>query len=112
MLPVAQAAVVEGVEHELAGEAEQVERPRPVLGEERAGGGEVLAGHDLLGLDGAVLVGGRALGQPVEGGVEVPLLLGRVAGLAQLVAAGVAQRLDAVADRRGRRGPAARSASP
>ena len=43
VLPVVQPAVVERVEHELAGEAEQVERAGPVLGEERAGGGEVLA---------------------------------------------------------------------
>ena len=47
VLPVAQAAVVERVEDELAGEAEQVERPRSVLGDERARGGEVLAVHDL-----------------------------------------------------------------
>ena len=55
VLPVVQAAVVERVEHELAGEAEQVERPRPVLGEERPGGGEVLAVHDLRRLGVAVL---------------------------------------------------------
>ena len=98
VLPVVEPPVVERVEHELAGEAEQVERPRPVLGEEAAGGGEVLAGHDLGLLDRAVLVGAVLRGQPVEGGDEVALLLVGVAGLAQLVAARVAQRLDAVAD--------------
>ena len=39
-------------------------------------------------------------GETVERSSEVALLLFRVAGLAQLVAAGVAQRLDPVADRR------------
>ena len=112
VLPVAQPPVVERVEHELAREAEQVERPRPVLGEERPGGREVLAGHDLRLLGGAVLVAAVPLGETVERGGEVALLLGRVAGLPQLVAAGIAQRLDPVADVRDRRGRAARSASP
>jgi len=40
---------VEGVEHQLAGEAEQVEGTGTVGGDERTGGGEVLAQHDLGG---------------------------------------------------------------
>ena len=79
---------------------EQVEGPGAVLGQEAAGGREVLAGHDLGLLDGAVLVGAVLGGEAVERGVEVALLLGGVAGLAQLVAARVAQRLDPVADAR------------
>ena len=47
VLPVAQPPVVERVEDQLAREPEEVEGPGPVLGQERAGGGEVLAGHDL-----------------------------------------------------------------
>ena len=109
VLPVAEPAVVERVEDELAREPEEVEGPAPVLGEERAGGGEVLAAHDLGLLDGAVLVGAVLGGEPVERGDEVAQLLVDVAGLPQLVAAGVAQRLDAVADAPGRRGRAATS---
>ena len=56
VLPVVQPPVVERVEHQLAREAEEVERRGPVLGDERAGGREVLAQHDLVGLGGAVLV--------------------------------------------------------
>jgi len=91
---------VERVEHELGAEAEQVEGAGPVLGEERAGGGEVLAAHDLGRLLGGVLGGAVLRRQAVEGGGEVALLLGDVAGLAQLVAAGVAQCVDAVPDAR------------
>ena len=71
VLPVAQAAVVERVEHELAGEAEQVEGARPVVGDERAGGGEVLAQHDLVGLGRHLLVGVQAGDEPIEGRVQV-----------------------------------------
>ena len=60
VLPVAQPTVVERVEHQLALEAEQVERTRPIVGQERAGGREVLAEHDLGLLDGPVLVGAMA----------------------------------------------------
>ena len=41
-----------------------------------------------------------AVGESAEGVVEIGQLLVRVTGLAQLVAALVAQRLDALADRR------------
>ncbi len=91
---------MERVEQELAGEAEQIEGTRPVFGDEATGGGEVLAGHDLLGLDRLVLVGGVALAEPVERPVDVAQLLDRVPGLAQLAAAGVTQRLDALTDAR------------
>ena len=40
---------MEGVEDQLAGEAEQIEGAATVLGDEAARGGEVLAGHDLGG---------------------------------------------------------------
>ena len=98
VLPVAQAPVVERVEHELAREAEQVEGARPVLGDERPRRGEVLARHDL-GRFHLLVLGRGVLGpQAIERGVEVAQLLVGVAGLAQLVAARVPQRLDAVAD--------------
>ena len=61
---------MEGVEDQLARDADEVERPGPVLGEERAGGREVLAVHDLGGLGGEVLVGAVALGEASEGRVE------------------------------------------
>ena len=54
-LEAQQVAVVEGVEHELAGHAEQVEGERPVGGDRAAGRLEVLAGHDLLGVAGPEL---------------------------------------------------------
>ena len=79
---------------------EQVERPRPVVGDERARGGEVLAAHDLGRLGGPVLVAGVAGPHPLEGPLEVAQLLAGIAGLAQLVAAGVLQRRDAVAQGR------------
>jgi hypothetical protein len=97
VLPVMQPPVVERVEHELAREAEQVERTRPVLGEERARGGEVLARHQLGCFSGAVLVAAVPVDQLLEGRGQIALLIGRIPGLAQLVAARVAQRLDPVA---------------
>ena len=57
LLPRREASVVERVEHELAGDTEQVEGARPVVADEAAGRGEVLARHDLGVLGGAVLVG-------------------------------------------------------
>jgi hypothetical protein len=87
---------VEGVEDELAGETQQVQGPPAVLGQERAGGGEVLAQHDLRRLDGTVLLRAVPIGQSPEGRFEIPLLLGRVSGLSQLIAARVAQGLDPV----------------
>ncbi len=98
MLPSAQPGVVEGVEDQLAGEAEQIERPATILRDERSGGGEVLAGHDLGRLVGEVV--GRSMPgcQSVERGIEIAQLLGRVAGLAELVDAGVVQRRDPLAD--------------
>ena len=91
VLEVVQAPVVEGVEQQLTSEAQEVERPGPVLGDERAGRGEVLPCHDLGVLDSPVLGGGMALPQPVEGDQEIRLLLLGAPGLAQLVAAGVGQ---------------------
>ena len=91
---------MERVEHELAGEPEQVERPRPVLGQERARGGEVLAVHDLRRLGVEVLVAAVLLGEPGERRVEVAQLLVRITGLAQLVAPGVRQRRQPVPDLR------------
>ena len=113
VLPVAQPPVVERVEDELAGEAEQVERPRPVLGDERAGRGEVLAVHDLggLGARGTRSTAWRSRRRPNAASRSRQLLVG-VTGLAQLVAARVAQRRDALPDRQGRRGRAASSAAP
>jgi hypothetical protein len=49
-LEAQQVTVVEGVEHELAGHPDEVEGQRPVGGDGAAGGLEVLALHDLLGV--------------------------------------------------------------
>ena len=97
VLHVVQASVVERVEDELAREPEEIEGAAAVLGNEGPGGGEVLARHDLGFLVGPVLGGGVALPQRVEGRDQVALLVGRVAGLAQLVAARIAQDGQAVA---------------
>jgi hypothetical protein len=78
----------------------KVEGARPVLGQERPGGGEVLPLHHLGLLVGRVLGGAMALGEPVEGVGQVALLLGHVTGLAQLVPTRVPERLDAVPDGR------------
>ncbi len=91
VLHVVQAPVVERVEDELAREAEEIEGAGAVLGDEGPRGGEVLARHDLGLLVGPVLGRGVPGPQRLERGQEVALLVGRVAGLAQLVPAGVAQ---------------------
>ena len=71
VLPVAEATVVERVEHELAREAEEIDGTPAVLGEERAGRGEVLAVHDLGSLVSGVLVGTMAFGETSERSIEV-----------------------------------------
>ncbi len=95
---------MERVEHELAREAEEIDGTPAVLGEERAGRGEVLAVHDLGSLVSGVLVGTMTFGETGERGIEVAQLLVGVAGLTQLVAARVPQGLDAIANRRIRMG--------
>jgi hypothetical protein len=97
VLEIVQPAVVEGVEDQLAAEAQEVEGPGPVFGQKAARGGEVLALHDLGRLGGPVFVGVVALPEAVEGGHQVALLLLGAAGLAQLIAAGVLQGGEAVA---------------
>ena len=98
VLPVAQPPVVERVEHQLARDTDQVERTGPIVRDERAGRREVLAQHDLVCFDGAVLVGRVLRGELLERGVEVAQLLVGITGLAQLVAALELQRLDPLAD--------------
>jgi len=66
LLERGEAAVVERVEDQLAGEPEQVERPRAVLGDEAPGRREVLAGHDLGRLDRPVLRRGVLLPHPLQ----------------------------------------------
>ena len=100
VLPITKPAVVKRVEDELAGEAEQVQGPAAILRHERAGCGEVLAVHDFRRLVVAVVLAGVAGAEAGEGVAEVAQLLVRVTGLAQLVAARVPQRLDAVPHRR------------
>src|SRR5437016_1769741 len=68
--------------------------------DEAAGRGEVLAVHDLVGLDGAVIRGRVTRRKPLEGRPQVTQLLLGITRLAQLVAAGERERLDAVAQRR------------
>jgi len=91
VLHVVQAPVVEGVEDELTREPEEVEGAPTVLGNEGSGGSEVLARHDLGLLVGPVLRRGVPGPQPFEGRDQIALLVGRIAGLAQLVPARVAQ---------------------
>ena len=112
VLPVVQPAVVEGVEHELAREPEQVERARAVVRDERSGRGEVLARHDLGRLVGAVVVGGVLGGEAGERGVEIAQLLVGVTGLAQLVATSSVSGSGCGRGAPDRRGCAARWASP
>ena len=91
MLEVVEPTVVERIEDELAREPEEIECSWPVLGNERTGRGEVLAGHDLGFLVGSVLGRPMSCPEPLERRLEVALLLGRVAGLAELVPARIAQ---------------------
>ncbi|MHB8438365.1 MAG: hypothetical protein ACYDD4_04295 [Acidimicrobiales bacterium] len=98
VFPVVKAAVVESVEHELAGEAEEIQCPPTLLGDEGSGGGEVLAGHDLRLLVAPVLLAQVRGAQSVEGGDEIALLVLDLTGLAQLVSTGVAKRCDALTD--------------
>ena len=100
VLQVVQPAVVERVEDELAREAEEVEGAGPVLGDEGPGGGEVLARHDLGLLVGPVRSRGMAGPQRVEGGDQVALLGGGIAGLAEFVPARVAQNGEPVPEGR------------
>ena len=94
MLPIVEPAVVECVEHELARESEQIERAGAILGDERAGRGEILPQHDLFLLDGPVLLRSVAGRKTIECGREVTLLVFGITGLAQLIAAGIPKRLD------------------
>ena len=79
MLPLVEAAVVERVEQQLALHADEVEHPRPVVGEERAGGGEVLAVHhvDVLVLE--ELLRAMPFGEPGEHGIDAILVAARFA---------------------------------
>ncbi len=96
VLPRAQPRVVERVEDQLAGEAEHVERPAAVLGDEAAGGGEVLAVHDFgrFGID--VLVGVMAGGETAERVVDVAKLFDGVARLAQFIDRRIRQRREPI----------------
>src|SRR6185437_15044576 len=85
---------------ELAREPQQVQRPGPVRSDERTRGGEVLPGHDLRLLVGPVLGRAVPLPQPLEGGLEVALLLGGVARLPQLVPPWIPQHRHPVPERR------------
>ncbi len=99
VLPLVQPAVVERVEQQLALHADEVEHPRPVLGQEGARGGEVLAVHHLDVLVREELVGAMAFGQAGEDLVDASLVAGvlAVAGLDEFVR--VTGPLDAVANR-------------
>ncbi len=112
VLPVAQAAVVERVEHELAGEAEEVDRAAAVFGEERACRGEVLAVHDLGCFVGGVLARPVPVGQAIERRIEVAELLVGVARLAELVASPRSEALRCGRESRHLRAPPASPVSP
>ncbi len=98
VLPLVQPAVVERVEHQLALHPDEVEHARPILGEERPGGSEVLAVHHLDVLVREELVGAMPLREAREHLVDAFLVpaVPAVAGLGQFV--GVSGTLDAVAD--------------
>ena len=96
MLKVVKATVVEGVEDQLALEPQQVERSRTIFGEERSGGGEVLAEHDLVGLDGSVLHRSMPLSKLVKRRQQVALLVLGAARLSKLVATRVGQHREAI----------------
>ncbi len=98
VLPVVEPAVVERVEQQLALDADEVEHPGSVLGQERAGCGEVLAVHHVDVLVGEELVGAMSFGEPGEDLVDAFLvaIVPAVAGLGEFV--GVAGPLDAVTD--------------
>ncbi len=93
-----QAPVVERVEDQLAGKAQQVKGAWPVLGDERPGGGEVLAWIRSSASSSARYssLPCGALLQRLERGEQVALLILRAPGLPELVAALVAQRGEAV----------------
>jgi len=100
VLPLEQATVVEGVEHQLALETQQVECPRPISGQERAGGSEVLAQHDLRRFRGHVRIAAVASGEALKGSVEIGQLFVDGAGLLQLVATAEVERRHTIADGR------------
>ena len=82
----------ERVEHELAREAEEVQRPRPVVFDERAGRGEVLAQQDLRLVLGPVLgIGVRA---PDAVDVEAPACSARRPRPARAAGRGARRRDD------------------
>ncbi len=97
MFPLVQPGVVERVEHQLRLHADEVEHPRPILGQERAGGGKVLAVHDLDRLVGGV---GRrlVLGQDVVERLVEIVDTDEVTELFQLV--GVLRTVEALTDDR------------
>src|SRR6056297_239932 len=98
VLPLVQPGVVEGVEHQLALHADEVEHPRPILGQERNGCGEVLAVHHVGVLVREELVGAMPLREAGERLIDSFLVAAvtAVAGLGEFV--GVTGPLDTVAD--------------
>ena len=96
VLPVVKKPVVERVENELAGDADQVDGACAILGDERAGCREVLAVHDLGFFDGAVVGGSVLLRNAHERGVEIGRPRRLVARLLELVDVG--RWRDAIAD--------------
>src|SRR6056297_2883025 len=98
VLPLVQPGIVEGVEHQLALHADEVEHPRPILGQERTGCGEVLAVHHVDVLVREELVGAVPLREAGECFVDAFLIaaVAAVAGLGEFV--GVARPLDAITD--------------
>ena len=98
VLEFVQAPVVEGVEDQLAAEAQEVQGPGPIFGDERPRGGEVLALHDLDRFGGPVVRGSMAVPELLEGGHQVALLRFGTPGLAQLVAARVLEHREAIAE--------------
>ena len=75
VLPPEQPAVVEGVEQQLALEAQQIQRTWPIIGQERTRGREVLAQHDLLRLDCTVRIAAVTVRQPLERDMKIRQLL-------------------------------------
>ena len=89
---------MERVEQQLALHPDEVEHPRPVLGEERTGRGKILAVHHVDVFVGEKLVGAVPFGESGERFVDATLVatVPTVSGLSEFI--GIAGTLDAVTD--------------
>jgi hypothetical protein len=85
MFPVVEPTVMEGVEYELTRYADMIDCSRSVFRNKTAGGGKVLAVHDLSLFVRAILLRSMSLCEPYKGCVDISELLIIVACLAKFV---------------------------